>query len=113
MPRVPTLLLFADVFFIGLALALGSPAVGLGATASGGAVAVLACELLARAQHRPEFPREPWRLDGWAVTIATLAVVGLAASIGPEGVGVAWLLVALIAGLGFASLPNLAPRPRS
>jgi hypothetical protein len=111
--RVPSLLLFADVFFMGLALGLGSPLVGLAAAVLGAAVAVFACELLARDDRRPEFPREPWRLDGWAVTIGTLAVLGLAASIGPEAAGVAWLLVALIAGLGFASLPNLAARPRS
>jgi hypothetical protein len=42
-----------------------------------------------------------------------LAVLGLGASVGPEASGVAWLLVALVAGLGLAALPNLAPRPRA
>jgi hypothetical protein len=110
--RVPTLLFFSDVFCLGLALALGSPAVALGASVPAGAVAMVACELLARSGS-PEVPKEPWRLDGWAVLIGTLAVLGLGVSIGPEATNTAWLLVALIAGLGFASLPNLAPRPRS
>jgi len=115
-PRVPTLLLFADVFFLGLALALGSPLVALGATALAGVLAAVACELLAREERKArQTPHsgEPWRLDGWAVGVGTLAVLGLGASLGPEAIGTAWLLVALIAGLGFASLPNLAPRPRA
>jgi hypothetical protein len=106
-------LLFADVLAFGLTLALGSPAVALGAAAPAGVIAAFACELLARDERGPEFPREPWRLDGFMVLIGTFAVLGLGASIGPAATGAAWILVALIAGLGFASLPNLAPRPRS
>jgi len=112
-PRVPTLLLFADVFFLGLALTLGSPLFALGATVPAGAVAAIACELLARDELKAAARTEPWRLDGWSVTVGTLAVLGLGLSLGPDAVGTAWLLVALIAGLGFASLPNLAPRPRA
>ena len=113
MPRVPTLLLFLDVFCLGLALALGSPQFALGATVPAGAVAAVACELLARDEQKTPLSGEPWRLDGWAVTVGSLAVVGLGLSLGPDAVSTAWLLVALIAGLGFASLPNLAPRPRA
>ena len=113
MPRVPTILLFVAGFSLGLALALGSPTVGVAAVVPAGALAIVACELLARGQRGPEIPQEPWRLDGWSVLVGTLAVLGLTASIGPEAVGAGWLLVALIGGLGFASLPNLAPRPRA
>ncbi len=113
MPRVPTILLFVAGFSLGLALGLGSPTVGLALVVPAGALAVIACELLARSEHRQTIPQEPWRLDGWAVLVGTLAVLGLAASIGPEAVAAGWLLVALIGGLGFASLPNLAPRPRA
>jgi hypothetical protein len=101
------------VFFLGLALALGSPLVALGATALAGVLAAVACELLAREERKAPHGGEPWRLDGWAVAVGTLAVLGLGASLGPEAIGTAWLMVALIAGLGFASLPNLAPRGRA
>ena len=112
MQRLPTILFFADVFFLALALTLGSPPVALGATLPGAVVAVVACELLARRQSTGAPNPEPWRLDAWSVTVAALAVLGLGASLGPEAVGAGWLLVALVAGLGFASLPNLAP-PKS
>ena len=113
MPQVPTLLLFADVFFLGLALVLGSPLFALGATAPAGALAVVSCELLARDERKAPFSGEPWRLDGWTVAVGTIAVLGLGASLGPEAVGTAWLLVAMVAGLFFASLLNLAARPRA
>jgi hypothetical protein len=106
-------LLFADVLLFGLALGLGSPLFALAVTVPAGAVAALACELLARNERTGRPSGEPWRLDGWAVTVGTLAVMGLGLCLGPEMVGAAWLLVALIAGLGVASLPNLAPRPRA
>jgi hypothetical protein len=70
---------------------------------------VLACELLDRLERTARSTVEPWRLDGWMVMVGTLGVLGLGASVGPEAVAVAWLLVAMLGGLGFASLPNLAP----
>ncbi len=112
MTRLPTALLFADVALLGSALALAPRPIALLACAPSGILAVVACELLARREKRHPVTHEPWRLDGWAVTIGTLAVLGLGASVGTEAVGTAWLLVALFAGLGFASLPNLAPRSR-
>jgi hypothetical protein len=104
---MPTILLFADVVLLGLALALAPPLLALLACVPGGILAIVACELLARREKRHPVTHEPWRLDSWAVTIGTLAVLGVGAS-----VGTAWLLVALFAGLGFASLPNLAPGSR-
>jgi hypothetical protein len=109
---MPTILLFADVVLLGLALALAPPLLALLACVPGGILAIVACELLARREKRHPVTHEPWRLDSWAVTIGTLAVLGVGASVGPEAVGTAWLLVALFAGLGFASLPNLAPGSR-
>jgi hypothetical protein len=110
--RLPTILLFSDVLLLGLALALASPALALAACAPGGVIAVVACELLARRDEIKRATPEPWRLDAWAVAVGTVAVLGLGASVGPEVIGAAWLLVALFAGLGFASLPNLAPGAR-
>ena len=112
MTRLPTILLFADGVLLGLLLGLAPPSIGFLACAPGGVFAVVACELLARRERARRVTLEPWRLDSWAVTVGTLAVLGLGASIGPSAVGAGWLLVALFAGLGFASLPNLAPGPR-
>ncbi|HTQ05167.1 MAG TPA: hypothetical protein VMI54_14990 [Polyangiaceae bacterium] len=116
MPRLPTLfptlLLFGDLAALVLALLVGSPQVALGAAGPAGIVAVIACELLARRDRLARVTVEPWRLDGWAALVATLAVLGVGACIGPEASGIVWLLVALVAGLGFASFPNLAPRAR-
>lgn len=109
---MPTILLFSDVLLLGLALALGSPALAFVACAPGGITAIVACELLARREKLKRSTPEPWRLDAWAVAIGTVAILGLGASVGPEVIGAAWLLVALFAGLGFASLPNLAPGAR-
>jgi hypothetical protein len=111
--RLPTALLFADVALLGCTLAFAPPPLVFLACAPCGVIAVVACELLARREKARKSTLEPWRLDGWAVTVATIAVMGLGASIGPEAVGTAWLLVALFAGLGLASIPNLAPGSRA
>jgi hypothetical protein len=111
-PHVSSFLFFGDVLLLALALVLGSPPVAFGAAAPAGVVAVVGCELLARRGRHGGVRAEPWRLDSWAVTVATLALLGLGASVGPDAVGAVWLLVALFAGLGFASLANLAPRRR-
>jgi len=112
LPPLPTSLLFADVALLGLAVAFAPPTIALGACAPAGVVAVVACELLARRPQPASGAHEPWRLDAWTVTVATLAVLGLGASVGSEAASAAWLLLALFAGLGFQSLPNLAPGPR-
>ena len=111
MPPLPTILLFSDVAVLGLTVAFAPPVIGLGACAPAGALAVVACELLARRARAGHGALEPWRLDSWAVTVGTLAVLGLGASVGTDAVSAAWLLLALFAGLGFASLSNLAPVP--
>jgi len=106
----PSTLIFAfDAALLGLALVFAPPAIALAACAPAGGMGVVACELLDRAQAKKPGPSEPWRLDGWMIMVGTLGILGLGASVGPEAVAVAWLLVALLAGLGFASLPNLAP----
>jgi hypothetical protein len=109
---VPTILLFADGLVLGLLVAFAPAGIALFATLPAGLLAAVACELLARKAMRDQAGLEPWRLDGWSVVVATLGVLGLTASLGAEAIGVAWLMVALFVGLGFASLPNLAPRPR-
>jgi len=94
---------------LGLALVLAPPGIALAACAPAGGLGVVACELLDRGAPAARGPSEPWRLDGWMIMVGTLGILGMGASIGPEAVATAWLLVALLAGLGFASLPNLAP----
>ena len=107
--RPATLIFALDAALLGLALVLTPPAVALAACAPAGVLGVVACELLDRAKPDPRGPSEPWRLDGWMIMVGTLGILGLGASVGPGAVVTAWLLVALLAGLGFASLPNLAP----
>lgn len=111
--RLPTILFFADVLLLGVAVAVAPPIYALGACAPAGVLAVVACELCARRAKVTKESLEPWRLDSWAVTVGTFGVLALGASVGPEATSVAWLLVALIAGLGFASLPNLATTKRA
>jgi hypothetical protein len=71
-----------------------------------GLAGVVACELIAR--RRPYTPgAEPWRFDGYCVLLLTLAVLSVAAIVGPEFSAVAWLLVALLIALGIAiTLPE-------
>jgi hypothetical protein len=107
--RPATALFALDAALLGLALVFAPPAVALAACAPAGGLGVVACELLDRAERNPERASEPWRLDGWMIMVGTLGVLGLGAAVGPGAIAVAWLLVAMLAGLGFASLPNLAP----
>ena len=107
--RPPTVIFALDATLLGLALVLAPPAVALAACAPAGGLGVVACELLDRAERPARGGGEPWRLDGWMLMIGTLGILGLGAAVGPGAIAVAWLLVALLAGLGFASLPNLAP----
>jgi len=110
--RPATLIFALDAVLLGLALVLARPAVALAACAPAGVLGVVACELLDRAKPDAHEASEPWRLDGWMIMVGTLGILGLGASLGPEVVGTAWLLVALLGGLGFASIPNLAPPTR-
>jgi len=111
--RPATLILALDAAVLGGLLVAAPPTLALVACGPAGALGVIACELLDRADRRQRLTTEPWRLDGWMVLVGTLAVLGLALSTGPEAVVVAWLLVALLAALGFASLPNAGPRSRT
>jgi len=110
--RTATLIFGIDAALLGLALLLAPPSFALAACAPAGGLGVVACELLDRSDRTATVVHEPWRLDGWMLMVGTLGILGLSASVGPEAVAVAWLLVALLAGLGFASLPNLAPPTR-
>jgi hypothetical protein len=110
--RLVTFLFAVDAVVLGTVLVFAAPQVGLAACAPAGGLGVVACELLDRGERVKRTTSEPWRLDGWMVMVGTLGVLGLGASVGPEAVAAAWLLVALLAGLGFASLPNLAPPHR-
>ena len=117
MPRLsvplPSLLLLGDALALGLTVLFAPPQAVFGVTVPAGILAAVACELHARRERRARVNTEPWRVDGWAALVATLAVLGLGACVGPEASGTAWLLVALGAALGLASLPNLAPPPRA
>lgn len=106
----PATVIFAfDAALLGLALVLAPPPFALAACAPAGGLGVIACELLDRSESRSPGTVEPWRLDGWMILVGTLGILGLGAAVGPGAIAIAWLLVALLAGLGFASLPNLAP----
>ncbi|HWP07812.1 MAG TPA: hypothetical protein VNN72_18830 [Polyangiaceae bacterium] len=109
----PSTVIFAlDAALLALSLVFAPAPFALAACAPAGVLGVVACELLDRGERNAAATHEPWRLDGWMIMVGTLGILGLGASIGPEAVVVAWLLVALLAGLGFASLPNLAPPTR-
>jgi hypothetical protein len=107
--RPATVIFALAAVLLGLALVLAPPGWALTACAPAGGLGVVACELLDRRGPDARGASEPWRLDGWMIMVGTLGILGMGASIGPEAVAAAWLLVALLAGLGFASLPNLAP----
>ena len=107
--RPATVIFALDAALLGLALVLSPPAIALAACAPAGGLGVVACELLDRAERHPRGRGEPWRLDGWMIMVGTLGILGLGAAVGPGAIAVAWLLVALLAALGFTSLPNLAP----
>lgn len=107
--RPATLIFSLSAALLGLALVFAPAPFALAACAPAGVLGVIACELLDRGERNASAGHEPWRLDGWMIMVGTLGILGLGASIGPGAVAVAWLLVALLAGLGFASLPNLAP----
>ena len=110
----PSTLIFAlDATLLALSLVFAPAPLALAACAPAGVLGVVACELLDRSKLDAAGSHEPWRLDGWMIMVGTLGILGLGAAVGPEAVAVAWLLVALLAGLGFASLPNLAPPSRS
>jgi hypothetical protein len=110
--RLATLIFALDAALLGLVLVFAAPPFALVACAPAGVLGVVACELLDRGERNAASAHEPWRLDGWMIMVGTLGILGLGASVGPAAVAVAWLLVALLAGLGFASLPNLAPPTR-
>jgi hypothetical protein len=111
--RAPTLIFAFDTVALALVVVVAPAGLALLACAPAGVLGVVACELLDRkARTATTLRDEPWRLDGWMVLVGTLATLGLGAAIGGDAVAVVWLLVALLGGLGFASLPNLAPRSR-
>jgi len=110
--RVPTLLFAASAVLLALAVVVAPPGLAIVACAPAGTLGVIACELLDRRDRAARGHAEPWRLDGWMVLVGTLGILGLGAAIGGGAVATAWLLVALLAALGFASLPNLAPPRR-
>jgi hypothetical protein len=93
-------------FGLSLALLFAPPFPGLVAAGPAGLVGVVACELTAR--RRPYTPgSEPWRFDGYCVLLLTLAVLGLAAVVGPGFSALGWILAALLIALGLAaSLPE-------
>jgi hypothetical protein len=106
-PPIPRLSLGAGLLFgagIGLSAALlfAPGLAGLIAAGPAGLAGVVACELTAR--RRPYTPgSEPWRFDGYCVLLLTLAVLALAAVIGPTFSALGWMLVALLIALGISA----------
>ncbi len=111
--RLATLILAAAALLLAALLGLAPPHVALIACAPAGVLGVVGCELLDRIARKTRVQSEPWRLDGWMVMVGTLGVLTLGLALGPESVGVAWILVSLLAALAFASLANLATTKRS
>lgn len=110
--RGPTLIFASCAVLLALAVIVAPAGFAVLACAPAGALGVIACELLDRRDRGAPGHVEPWRLDGWMVLVGTLGILGLGLAIGGDAVATAWLLVALLAALGFASLPNLAPPRR-
>lgn len=110
--RTPTVLFASSAVLLALAVIAAPPGFAVLACAPSGALGVVACELLDRRDRGAAGHVEPWRLDGWMLLVGTLGILGLGLAIGGDAVATAWLLVALLAALGFASVPNLAPRGR-
>jgi hypothetical protein len=93
---------------LSLSLLFAPPGPALLVSGPAGLAGVVACELTAR--RRPYKPgAEPWRFDGYCVLLLTLAVLGLAAVVGPAFSALGWILAALLIALGVAaSLPEQA-----
>jgi hypothetical protein len=91
---------------LSLALLFAPSQAALLAAGPAGLVGVVACELTAR--RRPYTPgSEPWRFVGYCVLLLTLAVLSLAAIVGPGFSALGWILAALLIALGVAaSLPE-------
>lgn len=108
----PAYLLFAGALALGLALVFLPAAVAFAISLVAGIAGAVACGLLARRSGKaPPAHSEPWRFDGFCVVVATLALLALGASIGPEAAPVAWLLVALLVALAMAGIG--APRTQA
>ena len=110
--RAPTLIFASCAVLLALAVLVAPAGIALLACAPAGALGVVACELLDRRDRAARGHVEPWRLDGWMVLVGTLGILGLAAAVGADAVATAWLLVALLTALGFASIANLPPPRR-
>jgi hypothetical protein len=110
--RAPTLLFACSAVLLAGAVIAAPAGFALLACAPAGMLGVVSCELLDRRDRAAREHGEPWRLDGWMLLIGTLAILGLGLAVGSDAVATAWLLVALLGGLAFASLPNLAPHRR-
>jgi hypothetical protein len=91
---------------LSLALLFAPPVPALYASGPAGLAGAIACELTAR--RRPYTPgAEPWRFDGYCVVLLTLAVLALAALVGPDFSALGWVLAALLITLGIAvALPE-------
>lgn len=106
----PAYLLFAGALGLALTLLFAPAVVAFGAALLAGVAGATACEGFARRGVQPVPGRhEPWRFDGYCVVVATLALLGLGGSIGPEAVPVGWLLVALLVALGLAGVGSMRP----
>jgi hypothetical protein len=115
MPRVPTAFIVAGVFFAqaGVLLILvhfASPGVVFLVGPIAGLVGAGACLAARRAEFAKPASEEPWRLDAWGSLLAGIALPVLGWSVGPEAASLAWLLAALLVGLGTMAL---AGKPQS
>jgi len=94
-------LFFGAAVGLGLSLLVAPPGSGLFAALPAGLLGMVACELHARSKHDGN---EPWRYDGFCVLLATLAILTLGITIGPEAALLGWMLALLLASLGLATV---------
>ena len=93
-------LFFGAAVGLGLCLLVAPWGSGLFATIPAGILGVVACELHARGKNDGS---EPWRYDGFCVLLATLAILALGITVGPEAALLGWMLALLLASLGLAA----------
>jgi hypothetical protein len=89
---------------LALALVFLARGTGLYVAVPAGLVGMVACEVGVRNARKKGDTSEPWRFDGYCLALATLAILSLALTVGPDATPLGWMLAALLVALGVASV---------
>jgi hypothetical protein len=112
MPRVPTALVVAGIFFaqaVVLALVVQwAPRAVFLIGPIAGFIGAGACLAAGRVRLAKPASEEPWGLNAWGSALGGLALPVLGWSVGPEAATMGWLLAALHVGLGAMALAGRA-----